>query len=297
MTQYVSIITTSYNYAAYLADAIESVINQTYPYWELLIVDDGSTDNSLFIIKAYIKKDSRIRLIQHADGKNYGLPTTVHLGIQHAQYDYIAFLESDDMWTPDSLQERLVLLHATQADVVFNQCKPIGNVMSVSRDVHGYLSLIHETMSKLTPPFSLFRYYVSTVNLIPTFSCVLVKKTPLLQCTFTPPRSSWLDYWLWSQLSIRSTFAYSPKILTLWRIHEKSYNTQNDHLFEKCWTPFYLAVCWNMTKQAFTTHPYRLYTYAIPFFYMVKTWSIQFVSPYVAWLKLILQRFKKRYSM
>lgn len=295
MTQYVSIITTSYNYAAYLADTIESVIAQTYPHWELIIVDDGSTDTSLDIIKQYTEKDSRIHLIQHPDGKNHGLPATVHLGILHAQYDYIAFLESDDMWTPDSLQERLVVMNKTQADVVFSQCKPIGDVTSVSRDVHGYLSLIHETMSKLTPPFSLFTCYLTTTNLIPTFSCVLIKKAPLLQCTFTPPRPSWLDYWLWSQLSIGSTFAYSPKPLTLWRIHPSSYNTQNDQLFKKCWMPFYLSVCWNMTKQAFKQYPYQIHKYIIPFLYMVKTWSVQ--SPFISWLKPILQHVKKRYSM
>lgn len=291
--QYISIITASYNYATFLSEAIESVIAQTYPYWELLIIDDGSTDTSLEIIKSYVQKDARIRLLQHIDHRNHGLPETVKLGLLRASYEYVAFLESDDAWTPDSLQERITLLHNTKADVIFNQCQPVGDVTTVSRDVHGYLALIHQTMSMYRAPFSLFECYLHTTNLIPTFSCVLAKRKHVLSCNFQTPHRSWLDYWLWSQLSVRSTFAYTPKKLTLWRIHPESYNTKNDRIFRTYWPSFYRAVCWNMAKKAFQDNPFELQRYIKPLVYMLRKGVTHFGQFWFSWVKPILQCVKK----
>lgn len=65
MQELISIIMTSYNYARFLPEAIESILNQTYTNWELLIIDDASKDNSIEIIKKYQQKDSRIKLIEN----------------------------------------------------------------------------------------------------------------------------------------------------------------------------------------------------------------------------------------
>lgn len=92
----ISIITASYNYENYIKETIESVLNQTYTNWELIIVDDGSKDNSVEVIKSYCEKDSRIKLFQHEGGVNKGLAETIKLGISKAQGEWIAFLESDD---------------------------------------------------------------------------------------------------------------------------------------------------------------------------------------------------------
>lgn len=69
----VSIIIPSFNYEKYITQTIESVINQTYTNWELIIVDDGSKDNSKEIIKDYCAKDNRIRLYTHENNQNLGL--------------------------------------------------------------------------------------------------------------------------------------------------------------------------------------------------------------------------------
>src|SRR5574344_974638 len=102
----ISIIIASYNYEMYLKDTIQSVLNQTYQDWELIIVDDGSTDNSVEIIKEFCAKDERIKLLTHQDNVNKGLTKTLELGIQQAKGEWIAFLESDDMWTSDCLEKR-----------------------------------------------------------------------------------------------------------------------------------------------------------------------------------------------
>ena len=81
----VTFITASYNYAKYIKETIESVINQTVQDWEMIIVDDGSTDNSVEVIKSYCEKDNRIKLYQHENGVNKGLAETIKLGIKLAK--------------------------------------------------------------------------------------------------------------------------------------------------------------------------------------------------------------------
>ena len=98
----ISIITASYNYANYIKECIDSVLSQDFTDWELIIVDDGSVDNSVEIIKSYT--DSRIRLIRNE--KNSGLKQTLLRGIQEAGGEYIAFLESDDIWRTDYLSKK-----------------------------------------------------------------------------------------------------------------------------------------------------------------------------------------------
>ena len=104
---YFSIITASYNYANYIVETMDSVLAQTYQDWELIVVDDGSKDNSVEVIKSYCQKDSRIKLFQHEFGINKGLIATIKLGIEKASSDWIAFVESDDFITPDYLEKKL----------------------------------------------------------------------------------------------------------------------------------------------------------------------------------------------
>ncbi|MCS6923483.1 MAG: glycosyltransferase [Fimbriimonadales bacterium] len=96
----ISVIINNYNYGRFLTDAIESALAQTYPRKEILIVDDGSTDNSREIIARY---EGRVRAILKENG---GHASTFNIGFQHARGDVICFLDSDDYWAP-SLLERV----------------------------------------------------------------------------------------------------------------------------------------------------------------------------------------------
>lgn len=96
MNPKVSIITASFNYENFIKETIESVLNQTFKDWEMIIVDDGSSDNSVNVIKEYCQKDSRIKLFTHPNNENRGLGETLKLGIKNSSADYLVFLESDD---------------------------------------------------------------------------------------------------------------------------------------------------------------------------------------------------------
>lgn len=111
----VSIITPIYNGAKYVSETIESVLEQTYPDWEMIIVDDGSKDNSAEIIREYVGKDNRIQLVQQPNG---GSASARNNGIRRANGRYIALLDADDLWEPTFLESQLALMNEKNAIVV-----------------------------------------------------------------------------------------------------------------------------------------------------------------------------------
>ena len=102
----------------YLKYTVESVLQQTYPHWELLIIDDGSSDETFACAEAYAAADSRIHAIKNE--KNMGVAATRNRGIELAEGAYIAFLDSDDMWREDKLMRQLTLLQSTKADIAYS---------------------------------------------------------------------------------------------------------------------------------------------------------------------------------
>lgn len=111
----VSIITPSYNSSRFIKDTIESVINQTYQNWELLITDDCSIDNTVAIIEDYVKKDSRIKIF--IQDKNRGPGAARNNSISRAKGRYIAFLDSDDIWEKNKLERQIDFI--TEKNVAF----------------------------------------------------------------------------------------------------------------------------------------------------------------------------------
>lgn len=101
----VSVIMPCYNMASYVSDSIKSVIAQTYPHWELLIVDDASTDTTVNIIESFSQTDSRIKFA--IKKQNSGIADTRNQCIQMAQGPVLAFLDADDIWHPEKLEKQL----------------------------------------------------------------------------------------------------------------------------------------------------------------------------------------------
>lgn len=108
MEPLVSILMTAFNRQKYIADAIESVLASTYANWELIIVDDGSTDETLSIAKRYVDKDSRIKLF--VNEKNLGQFANRNKAASYALGEYIKYLDSDDMIYPDSLRKMVAAM-------------------------------------------------------------------------------------------------------------------------------------------------------------------------------------------
>ena len=102
---YISIGIPFYNAEKYLEDAICSVLAQTYEFWELILVDDGSTDNSLEVAKKYARKDERIRIF--SDGENKKLPNRLNEIVRESKYDYIARMDADDLISSTRLEKQV----------------------------------------------------------------------------------------------------------------------------------------------------------------------------------------------
>lgn len=102
----VSIIMPAYNAGKYIEESIQSVLNQTHQNWELLIVNDGSTDNTQIIAESYAAKDPRVKLINQVNSR---LGAARNKGIQNALGDWIAFLDSDDLWTSLKLEKQMLV--------------------------------------------------------------------------------------------------------------------------------------------------------------------------------------------
>ena len=120
----VSIITPCYNSGEYLPVVIDSVIAQTFNDWEMIIVDDGSTDNSRQVIEDYIAKDSRIRYYRLE--KSSGSPAKPrNMAIDYAKGKYIAFLDSDDVWLADKLQCQVDFAEKNNYHMVFSYYEKI----------------------------------------------------------------------------------------------------------------------------------------------------------------------------
>ena len=138
-----SVIIPLYNKEAYIEQTLGSVLAQTYPFFEVIIVDDGSSDASLQIVNRIT--DSRIRVISQV---NSGVATARNRGVKEAKENYVAFMDADDFWAPNYL-ERIVFLISTCPDAGIFACRYVemmnGNRKAVSIDLettfeYGYIS-------------------------------------------------------------------------------------------------------------------------------------------------------------
>lgn len=113
----ISIIMAAYNAEQTIEQAIYSVLSQTYPDFELLVVNDCSSDRTVELVKSIAAKDSRVRLVSNV--KNSGVSYTRKHGLEEAKGSWIAILDSDDAWTPEKLEKQIALQKKMNADLLF----------------------------------------------------------------------------------------------------------------------------------------------------------------------------------
>jgi glycosyltransferase involved in cell wall biosynthesis len=114
----VSIIMPAYNAQKYIALSIDSVLAQTYSNWELIVVDDGSTDNTANVVQEFVRRDRRIKYLFQENGR---LGKARNTGIRNSAGPLIAFLDSDDLWLPTKLEAQTRAMAEKNADVVYSK--------------------------------------------------------------------------------------------------------------------------------------------------------------------------------
>lgn len=227
-----TIITASYNYENFIKETIESVLAQSYPNWEMIIIDDGSKDNSLSVINSYCKKDERIKLYTHKNNQNKGLIETIKLGINKAQTDWLVFLESDDTITPDYLEKKLnVIQNNPEVKFIFNSINLFGSQDRI-KTYDGYFSYCKKLLSENQYPKNQLKCFKKT-NLVPTFSCVALKKELFENIDFNSPIQAIVDYYIWMQIAKKTSFYYLDEKLTNWRMHDSYITINKNNDFQK----------------------------------------------------------------
>ena len=112
----VSVVVPFLNSGKFISESIESVLTQTYTSWELVLIDDGSDDESTTIAKTFaLESRGKITYLEHEGHKNRGMPASRNLGIRHSRGEYIAHLDSDDVWTCDLLADQVAILDRNPA--------------------------------------------------------------------------------------------------------------------------------------------------------------------------------------
>ena len=198
----ISVIMPCYNAQSFVGEAIESVIEQSWKNLELIVIDDGSQDLSSQVVKKWAEKDDRI--IFFTNEKNVGVSETRNRGIELSKGEWIAFLDSDDVWEKDKLEKQMALAVDRKADFVFSSCSMID-------EKNRYIG----EMSRV--PIQANYRELQRWNMI-TCSSVLVKRELLGECRFKQDDSR-EDYILWLRLLRKSSFAYAVREpLVRWRI-------------------------------------------------------------------------------
>ena len=154
----VSIIMPSWNTAAFIGESIQCVIDQTYQNWELIIVDDCSTDDTNEVVKPYLV-DSRIKYL-HNDS-NSGAALTRNYAMREAQGEWIAFLDSDDLWAPEKLEHQLnfmqknrYVLTYTEYEKIDENSNPLGVYVSGPEIVNKQKMYNYDYIGQLTMMYS-----------------------------------------------------------------------------------------------------------------------------------------------
>ena len=223
----ISIILPSYNYDSFISETIESVLKQSHKDWELIIVDDGSKDNSVRVIEKYIKKCDKIKLLFHPNKENKGLVETYRLGLKHCTGNYIAFIEADDTWKHSDYLSSKIDIFKRHKDVilVYNDVEVFGSNKIIKDRMRCMVHIDEVNKKNKERPFFAFEY-LSVFNCVYTFSCFVVRAELLKNHVDISNniREHWLDWWILGQLSVQGKFYFQSEKKTKWRLHEKSYD-------------------------------------------------------------------------
>jgi len=206
-----------YNNESVIEETIDSVINQTYSNWELILVDDASSDNTVTVTKEYVQNNNRIKCFKHS--KNKGAAETRNFGTKMAKGNYIAFLDADDLWNRNKLELQIDVLINNKADICFGSYEHINaNGEPLNRRVEALAMLTYKQLLKAN--------YIG--NLTGIYNC---EKLDKIYTKDIKKRQDWL---LWIEALKRSE---KPAIgifetIAYYRISEKSLSSNKIDLIK-----------------------------------------------------------------
>ncbi|AWM13675.1 glycosyl transferase [Flavobacterium sediminis] len=233
----VSVITPTFNAEKFVAETIQSVLKQTHTHWELILVDDVSTDHTVSVLRSFAKQDTRIKVFQLAENSGPGVAR--NFAIQQAQGNYIAFLDADDLWKPEKLEKQLQFMEEEHLPMTFSFYEQIdeeGN--SLQKEITAPLEV---TYSKL--------FYCNWIgNLTGIYSVDFFGKIPIASIK---KRQDWI---LWLTLVKKiGKVKPVPESLAYYRVRKNSVSSSKVKLIKYNYTIYKDFHGNNPLKAAFNT--------------------------------------------
>jgi len=213
----VSVVIPNYNYARFLPEALESVLGQTYPEVEILVVDDGSTDDSLVVLRRY---DGRIRMLSQRNG---GVSRARNLGIRESRGALVAFLDPDDAWLPEKLTKQVALIESRGFGMVYSGLRFVGEDGAVrGQTTDGLSGWVLKELALLEKPG------------VPASgsSAVIRRECFDVLGLFDPALSTSADWDLWRRIAGRYEIGMVREPLVSYRLHGASMH-RDVELFER----------------------------------------------------------------
>lgn len=205
----ISIIIPLYNKEQYIAQTIQSICTQTYQDFEILVVDDGSTDNSLSIVHTF--KDPRIHIVQQ---KNTGVSAARNRGIAESKYDLIAFLDADDTWFPTYLEKINTLVQ------LFPECSVFGTNYKIVDSNSNERFPVDVTLLEFNEECGIIHDYfdIASRTAPPVWTSAVVIRKSALNAVGGFPVGITLgeDLVVWARLACKYKIAYSKSIMAIY---------------------------------------------------------------------------------
>jgi len=219
----VSVIMPAYNAEKYIAASIESVCEQSFPDWELIVIDDGSQDSTRSIVQRFTANDPRIKYIFQENG---GQARARNTGIMHSQGELIAFLDSDDLWMREKLELQVALLEAQEVDLVFS-----GGFIFNDDDTTQETQSFEIVSGRLEGAELLNQLYLN--NLLPNLSVIVQRQVVIRAGLLDEDRiyQNSEDYDLWLTLAQQGAVFYGmPEMLVRYRRHPDSMTSEKNRV-------------------------------------------------------------------
>ncbi|KAB0666489.1 glycosyltransferase [Oryzomonas japonica] len=218
----VSVVITCYNYGKYLDYCLGSVLGQTFKDIEIIVIDDGSSDNTEEVMSTYVKNP----LVSYIKQENKGQAAAKNVGVRQAQGDFVAFLDADDLWDNNKLEMQMALFSRKQIGVVYSCARYI--------DEQGR-KLDYRLESKyLTPRSGKVSNYLFLDNFVP-FSSSIVRKRCLENLgLFDESLKMGIDWDLWLRISTEYEFDFIAEPLLAYRIGHSGQMSKNQEERQRC---------------------------------------------------------------
>ena len=207
MEPLVSVVIAVYNGEKYLAETLDSLLDQTLANWECWIVDDGSTDSTLVIINDYCAKDSRFNIIKTEGGN--GPYVCANIAIPFCRGEFIARIDADDIALPERLR--------TQSDLMIDHPQ-----VNLCRSYFYYLnSKGHLTQKDFETDLLFLKWQIIFRNRL-VHSTMMIRKSWFIECGMYPPKRLAQDWYLWVEALSQDCLHIIRQPLVKWRMHEQS---------------------------------------------------------------------------